>query len=97
MHEVTLVPNAASLSQSMRDIGYSLETAIADLIDNSISAGAKIIHVVFDKAESSDPYLAVIDDGSGMTKDEALEAMRPVPVIRVQNVHLAILDVSDLV
>ena len=48
MQEVILSPNAASLSQSMRDIGYSLETAIADLIDNSISAGAKTIRVCFD-------------------------------------------------
>jgi hypothetical protein len=30
-------PSAACLSESMRDLGYSLETAIADLIDNSIS------------------------------------------------------------
>ena len=36
-------PSAACLSESMRDLGYSLETAIADLIDNSISAGADTI------------------------------------------------------
>lgn len=77
MHEVILSPNAASLSQSMRDIGYSLETAIADLIDNSISAGAKTIRVCFDGFETPHPSLAVIDDGSGMSEVEALEAMRP--------------------
>ncbi len=77
MHEVILSPNAASLSQSMRDIGYSLETAIADLIDNSISAGAKTIRVCFDGFETPHPCLGVIDDGSGMTEVEALEAMRP--------------------
>lgn len=77
MHEVNLPPNAASLSQSMRDIGYSLETAIADLIDNSISANAKTIRVSFDGFETPDPCLAIIDDGSGMNEEEALEAMRP--------------------
>lgn len=77
MHEVVLSPNAASLSQSMRDIGYSLETAIADLIDNSISAGAKTIQVWVDGFDTPNPCLAIIDDGSGMTKIEALEAMRP--------------------
>lgn len=77
MREVILSPNAASLSQSMRDIGYSLETAIADLIDNSISAGAKIIRVCVDKIETPHFCLAVLDDGCGMTEPEAIEAMRP--------------------
>lgn len=77
MHEVILPPNAASLSQSMRDIGYSLETAIADLIDNSISADAKTIQICFDGFETPQPCLAIIDDGTGMTEAEALEAMRP--------------------
>jgi hypothetical protein len=77
MREIILSPNAASLSQSMRDIGYSLETAIADLIDNSISAGAKTVRVCFDGFETPHPCLAIIDDGSGMSEPEALEAMRP--------------------
>lgn len=77
MHEVILPPNAASFSQSMRDIGYSLETAIADLIDNSISADAKTIRVCFDGFETPHPCLAIIDDGNGMTDTVALEAMRP--------------------
>lgn len=45
MQEKILSPHAASLSQSMRDLGYSLETAIADLIDNSITAAAENIHI----------------------------------------------------
>ena len=77
MREVILPPNAASLSQSMRDIGYSLDTAIADLIDNSISAGAKTIRVCVDGFDTPNPCLAIIDDGSGMTDAEAMEAMRP--------------------
>lgn len=77
MQEIILSPNAASLSQSMRDIGYSLETAIADLIDNSITAGAGSIRIFFDLDESSEPCLVVVDDGCGMNEDELLEAMRP--------------------
>ena len=77
MHEKILSPHAASLSQSMRDLGYSLETAIADLIDNSITAGASSIRIFLDPDETDEPYLALIDDGSGMTEDELLEAMRP--------------------
>lgn len=38
-------PHAASLIQSLRDIGYSAETALADIIDNSITAGARKVEI----------------------------------------------------
>jgi len=47
-HDRSHPPSAACLSESMRDLGHSLETAIADLIDNSISAGADTIDIVCD-------------------------------------------------
>ncbi|WP_368648866.1 ATP-binding protein [Castellaniella ginsengisoli] len=59
----------------MRDIGYSLETAIADLIDNSISAGADRIDVICDVA-CDDPCVIILDNGLGMTEGELLVAMR---------------------
>lgn len=34
-------PSPSALVQSLRDIGYSMESAIADVIDNSITAKAK--------------------------------------------------------
>ncbi|MGL6469364.1 ATP-binding protein [Aeromonas hydrophila] len=68
-------PSAACLSASMRDIGYSLETAIADLIDNSISAGASNIEIICDVA-SILPTLIILDNGRGMTEEELLIAMR---------------------
>mgnify|MGYP005844715413 CR=1 FL=1 len=73
--EHRLPPSAACLSASMRDLGYSLETAVADLIDNSISAGATQIDVVCD-VSGQQPTLAVIDNGKGMDADEMLLAMR---------------------
>ena len=42
---VMLMPKAGYLLSSMRDIGYSFETAVADLIDNSISASARSVWV----------------------------------------------------
>lgn len=69
-------PHAASLIQSLRDIGYSCETAVADIIDNAITAGAKAIDVLSD-ASGEDPALAILDDGVGMTRAELIEAMRP--------------------
>lgn len=75
VREHSLPPSASSLSASMRDIGYSPETAIADLIDNSISAGAKSVEIFYDVA-LSDPSLAIIDDGRGLTANEVVTAMR---------------------
>lgn len=68
-----ILPDAPILVESTRSIGYSLESALADIIDNSISKEAKNIDVYFD----SDPmYVAVIDDGTGMSMDELCEAMK---------------------
>lgn len=69
-------PHAASLIEGLRDIGYSLETAISDIIDNSITASAQRIQLVTE-AYSDEPYIAIIDDGAGMTEDELVAAMRP--------------------
>lgn len=70
-----LPPSAACLSASMRDLGYSLETAVADLIDNSISANATAIDIVCDLGNAT-PTLAIIDNGRGMNADEIIHAMR---------------------
>ncbi len=69
-------PHAASLAESLRAFGYELPTALADLVDNSIFAGAKNvwIHFHWDGAKSA---IAVIDDGDGMNEPTLLEAMRP--------------------
>jgi hypothetical protein len=68
-------PSAACLSASMRDLGYSLETAIADLIDNSISANADKIDIICD-ISGNDPVVVILDNGKGMTHSELLSAMR---------------------
>jgi hypothetical protein len=72
---VNAPPKAAILIESMRDIGYSLETALADVVDNSITAGSKDIHILVD---TTSPAIAigVVDDGHGMTESELIEAMR---------------------
>ncbi|MBX9644210.1 MAG: ATP-binding protein [Acetobacteraceae bacterium] len=62
------------LIESMRDIGYSLETALADIIDNSITAKARSIRLLADTT-SAQPSLAILDDGEGMSEDELLAAI----------------------
>lgn len=73
--EYELNPSADSLIQSMRDIGYTLNTAVADLIDNSITAQAKNIDIVYTK-EGGQPCLMIVDNGHGMSQDELLQALR---------------------
>lgn len=74
MRELDHAPHAPSLIESMRAVGYSLESAIADLIDNSISAGSHTVRVRF--SPYGEPYIAIIDDGSGMDPEELICAMR---------------------
>lgn len=69
-------PYAASLIQSLRDIGYSSETALADIMDNSITAGAQKIEIL-SETSAIEPAIAVLDDGRGMTLEELVKAMRP--------------------
>ncbi|WP_294495276.1 ATP-binding protein [uncultured Ruminobacter sp.] len=68
-------PNAASLIQSLRAFGYDISTAVADLIDNSITANASDISISFDW-NSGAPFISIADDGYGMTETELFEAMK---------------------
>lgn len=72
---IDLAPSPISLIESLRNIGYSFQTSIADIIDNSITAGANEINIRF-SWNSGEPWLAIIDNGCGMTKGELIEAMR---------------------
>ena len=74
-HEERLVPSARALLDSLRDIGYSLDTAVADIVDNSISAGATTVDIRY-ADDGADPFLAICDNGCGMSGEEIIEAMR---------------------
>ncbi len=76
-NELLLPPDPESLTQALRGVGYSLETAIADIIDNSISAGAKNISVKMSRATGgSEAGIVVVDDGRGMNREELIQAMK---------------------
>lgn len=68
-------PKASAMVESLRDIGYSLPTALSDLIDNSLTAHAQSIELLSD-IYSETPAIGILDNGDGMTKPELLEAMR---------------------
>ena len=69
-------PEASSMIETFRAIGYNIETAIADIIDNSISANAKNIWVNFEWKGAA-TWLSIKDDGTGMNNEELVRAMRP--------------------
>ena len=68
-------PHASSLVESLRAFGYELPTALADLVDNSITASAKNIWVDF-HWDGENSVIAVTDDGDGMSEEKLVAAMR---------------------
>ncbi|MBW5444747.1 ATP-binding protein [Cohnella sp. CFH 77786] len=74
MEVVPLPPNAPVLMEATRAIGYSLETALADIIDNSITADSTRVDIHFFPIGTA--YISIIDNGYGMTKEELINAMR---------------------
>ncbi len=72
---IDVIPSAKRLVGSLRDIGYDFVHAVADLVDNSITAEASriAIDVQFDGPES---WVRIVDNGKGMNGTAITEAMR---------------------
>ncbi len=69
-------PEPASLAESLRAFSYELPTALADLVDNSITARARHVWIDF-HWDGASSVIAITDDGRGMDEDRLREAMRP--------------------
>ena len=69
MEVINLSPPASSLIESIRSIGYSFDAAIADIVDNSISAQAKNIDVNISTPQNGNISVTIFDDGEGMTEE----------------------------
>lgn len=74
MKAIDLPPYAPTLIESTRAIGYSLEAAVADIIDNSIAAGAQKVDISFFPIDGA--YIAILDNGKGMNAEELNSAMQ---------------------
>ena len=66
MRYTDVPPYAPTLMESTRAIGYSIEAAIADIIDNSVAAGASKINIDF--FPIGEAYISILDDGCGMSE-----------------------------
>ena len=75
MKVIDMPPFAPVLMESTRAMGYSLESAVADIIDNSIAANASSIDINFSPYEAV-PFISILDNGTGMTKEQINDAMR---------------------
>ena len=71
---VELPPAAPMLMQSLRAVGYTAPAAVADLVDNCVAAAARSVAITF--AAGPEPFVAVVDDGSGMDETTLIAAMR---------------------
>ncbi|MEB3204645.1 MAG: ATP-binding protein [Candidatus Sericytochromatia bacterium] len=69
-------PGPSALLESLRAFGYDLPTALADILDNSIAARARLIEIDF-QWRGSASRIRILDDGEGMTEARLIEAMRP--------------------
>jgi len=70
-----VAPDPAAMIESMRAFGYSLPDAIADLIDNSITAGASLVEITL-HWDGADSWIRIVDDGAGMDAGTLTNAMR---------------------
>lgn len=74
MNFINLSPPASSLVESIRNIGYSFDSAVADIIDNSISYKSKNIDIDI-HLTSGDVSVSICDDGAGMSPEKLQQAM----------------------
>ena len=69
-------PDAGGTREAFSRIGYKLEEAIADIVDNSIDAKARNILIRFVQNQNSIIRVVIVDDGHGMTSETILKAMQ---------------------
>lgn len=72
-NHIESVPEAKLLLMSLRSVGYTEEAAIADILDNSISADSTEIKISF---SWEDERIVIVDNGIGMSQDELISNMR---------------------
>ncbi len=75
MKKYESIPNPSSLMESMREIGYSTDSSVADIVDNSITAKSDNIHIRYSWNEGN-PWIGIIDDGIGMDEKTLIDAMK---------------------
>jgi uncharacterized membrane protein YgcG len=68
-------PSAKRIIHSMRDMGYDFKQAVADVVDNSVRAGATQISIDV-QFDGDDSWVRIADNGTGMSEEQTVEALR---------------------
>ena len=74
--DLTNLPDPSRLIYGLRDTGYDFYTAAADIIDNSIAAGATEINIQVDLEQDGRKFVYFGDNGCGLDAEGIFEAMR---------------------
>ena len=72
----TLTPDSEGVLRLASNIGYSIPQSLADIVDNSIDAGAKNVLIRIHQQDRRLDHISIVDDGSGMDSETLVEAMR---------------------
>jgi hypothetical protein len=75
MTAIEVIPSARRLIKSLRDMGYDFAQAVADVVDNSVEAGATLVAIDIE-FDGDDSWVRIADNGKGMKPDALREAMR---------------------
>lgn len=75
-NDIMLPPDPARVMEGLRDTGYDFNTAVADIIDNSIAADAKNVNILLQMDPAGEVFVYIADDGCGMNFGELKNAMK---------------------
>lgn len=76
MERIQSLPDASRTLTGLAHQGYTPQTAIADIIDNSIAAGATLVDVVISPQPNNLAIVRITDNGSGMDGETLKSAMQ---------------------
>lgn len=74
--KMELMPDPVRMVEGLRDTGYQFNTAVADVVDNSISADASFVAIELNMDFRGKITLAIFDDGIGMNRTDLINAMK---------------------
>lgn len=80
MEKKSIQANAGRLLNAVASIGYDIEVALCDLMDNSLDAGSKNVHLHIEELVEDDTASGIIsrflivDDGIGMNEEALINA-----------------------
>lgn len=74
--EIILDPDPARVMEGLRDTGYDFNTAMADIVDNSIAANASLVKIYVSINPNNEVKVFIADNGIGMDRGGLLNAMK---------------------